>query len=176
MISQDLCGAWCLVGTVSTRSQIALINGQPDPRGIEQWLKGVDDRLIETATETSGLLLSISPEASFTEQLTGKPTVYWFDEEGVLAGEVSPFNGVVVQTQQGAYLKPAEIAKFGRPVEGRYGNVVLRYDDGDTKIADGLRRVGAQLIRTVNVVTDELYLDRVVVVYRPYIQQLPGQH
>ncbi|WP_221645468.1 hypothetical protein, partial [Nostoc sp. UCD120] len=42
----------------------------------------------------------------------------------------------------------------------------LRYDDGDTKIADSIEVQGEQLIRTISVVTDELYLDRVIIVYK----------
>ena len=43
---------------------------------------------------------------------------------------------------------------------------VLRYDDGDTKISDGLRLKEGRLLRMVNVVTDELYTDRQLVAYQ----------
>ena len=44
--------------------------------------------------------------------------------------------------------------------------VALRYDDGYTMIAEWLERSDNRLVRTVNVVTDELYLDRIVMVYQ----------
>ena len=47
----------------------------------------------------------------------------------------------------------------------RHGHALLRYDDGDTRISDGLRLQGTRLLRTMNVVTDELYTDRQLFAY-----------
>jgi hypothetical protein len=159
-------GEWCLVASGSVNSEIAFINDEePDPNGVSDWLNGIDDTLVDTATATSGLTLSIASDGTFAEHVSGKPEVDWFDAEGILQAEVSPFNGVVVGSDQAVYLRPINIATWASPVEGRYGRAVLRYDDGDTKISDRIRALGDRLIRTVNVVTDELYLDRVVIVY-----------
>jgi hypothetical protein len=131
---------------------------------VSDWLNGFDASLVATAKATSGMTLSIAADGTFTERVSGKPDVYWFDEEGVLA-DVTPFDGLIVHNVQGSYLRPLNIAKWAIPVDGRYGLAVLRYDDGDTKISDCVRSSDGRLIRTINVVTDELYLDRIVIVY-----------
>lgn len=167
MAYQNIEGEWHLIASASITSEVQFVNDeQPDPNGVANWLNGFDDSLLESAKQTSGLVLSITPDGSFTERVTGKPEVYWFDVEGVFANEVTPFDGVTVKNEQGAYLKPVAVAKWAVAVEGRYGKCVLRYDDGDTKITDNLRIVEAHLIRTVNIVTDELYLDRVLIRYK----------
>jgi hypothetical protein len=163
---EGVSGEWHLVASTSTRSEIAFDGDEPDPQGVSNWLNGSDNALAESAAETSGMVLSISPDGSFTEKVTGEPQVYWFDEEGVLAQGVSPFDGVIAWAADRAYLKPRAIANWAIPEEGRYAPALLRYDDGDTKIADQLRFEGHQLVRTVNVVTDELYLDRIVIIYQ----------
>lgn len=167
MAYQSLEGEWQLVSSASITSEISFINeDEPDPNGVANWLNGFDDNLLESAKLSSGLVLTIKSDGSFTEVVTGKPEVHWFDVEGVLADEVTPFNGVITSNEKGSYLKPVVIATWAIPVEGRYGECVLRYDDGDTKIADNLRLIDEHLIRTVNIVTDELYLDRVLVKYK----------
>ena len=167
MAYQNLEGEWQLISSASTRSEISFINeDEPDPNGVTNWLNGLDDSLLESAKQTSGLVLSIKPDGSFTEVVTGKPEIYWFDAEGVLVDEVTPFNGVTVSSEKCTYLKPDAIAAWAIPVDGLYGESVLRYDDSDTKIADNLRLVDGHLVRTVNVVTDELYLDRVLIKYK----------
>jgi hypothetical protein len=166
MALESIQGEWRLVASGSVNSQIAFINGEePDPNGVSDWLNGIDDTLLDTAKATSGLTLSIASDGTFAEHISGNPEVYWFDVEGVLQAEVSPFNGVIVGSDQEVYLRPINIAKWASPVERQYGRAVLRYDDGDTKISDRVRTLGDRLIRTVNVVTDELYLDRVLIVY-----------
>ncbi|MDE0854959.1 MAG: hypothetical protein OSA97_11125 [Nevskia sp.] len=167
MTQGELKGDWSLIAACSVRSEIPFINDEePDPSGVFNWLNGFDDELVANAKPTSGLTMTIKPDGQFVERLSGTPAVYWFDEEGVLQEEVTPFSGMVVDTEQASYLCPASIPKWATPVSGRYGTAVLRYDDGDTKISDAVRRIGHQLVRTVNVVTDELYLDRVVILYQ----------
>lgn len=165
MASEEVQGEWRLVRSASIKSEIEFVNDEPHPNGVSDWLNGFDESLVDRASPTSGLTLSISPKGSFTERLSGKPNVYWFDNEGVLQTEVAPFDGVVVGCGQEAYLRPAEIAKWATPEDGEYGRALLRYDDGDTKIADRIRTMGDRLVRVVNIVTDDLYLDRVVIVY-----------
>src|SRR5262245_59393032 len=159
-------GEWHLVASASIKTEVSFINGEPDPDGVANWLNGFDDQLIENAKPTSGLVLSINPDGSFTERVSGNPEVYWFDTEGILTDEVMPFNGTTFKSELGAYIRPLSIPRWATPVEGRYGKCVLRHDDGDTKITDNLRVIDEHLIRTVNVVTDELYLDRIVIKYK----------
>jgi hypothetical protein len=160
----EFLGQWDLVGSVAINSEIAFIDGEPDPNGVANWLNGFDASLQDQIKPTAGLRLEIRPDARFTEQMSGQPAVYWFDEEGVLT-DVAPFDGHLVETDQGLYLRPDEISEWAMPTEGEYGQAVLRLDDGDTKISDNLRLNNGYLLRTVNVVTDELYLDRILIVY-----------
>jgi hypothetical protein len=159
-------GTWILVASGSSRSEVEFLdNDEPDPHGVSKWLNGFDDGLIKEAKATSGLTLTVESDGTFAERAEGAPKVDWFDEEGVLQAQVTPFDGVIVTTADVSFLRPVEIASWALPVEGRYGTSVLRYDDGDTKISDGIRVIDGRLIRTVNVATDDLYLDRVVIVY-----------
>jgi len=63
------------------------------------------------------------------------------------------FGGIVREDNGRGYLLTAATA-------GR-----LRLDDGDTRICDSARVVGGRLVRTICVITDECYGDRVVLVY-----------
>ncbi len=162
-----LIGTWTLIAAAETDAEVDLIGEDSDPEGINDWLNGTDDGLVDEAEPTSGLTLAIAADGSFTERLTGTPDVAWYDEEGVLQDAAEPFDGRMVDTGAGGYLRPDEIASWAIPAEGRHGAAVLRYDDGDTKIADGVARRGDHLVRTVNIVTDELYLTRVVMLYAP---------
>jgi len=172
----EICGEWHLAASASETSELhgdgdGGGDPDPDPDGVARWLSGFDDALLAGATDTAGLVLTVLAGGTFTERVTGRPPVVqpWFDVDGVLADEVQPFDGSFVDTGETAWLKPRgvrSVQEFGRPAEGRWAPAVLRYDDGDTRIADSLRLVGTDLVRTVNVVTDDLYLDRVVLVYR----------
>jgi hypothetical protein len=158
-------GPWRLVGTAQAEGQASLIGDDSDPAEIDAWLNGDGADLIARLGPASGLALVLLDDGTFSERVTGAPALAWFDREGVLSDDVTPFDGMMIEAGQRAYLRPGEMPSWARPVEGRHGPAVLRYDDGDTKIADGLAIVGAQLLRTVNVVTDELYFTRVVMVY-----------
>ena len=171
MVRREICGEWHLAASTSVVSELdspADDESGADSDDVARWLNGGDGGIAAAAPETAGLLLTITHAGSFTERVTGRPGVdLWFDAGGMLTdGVSSPFDGSVVDNGQVAWLRPRGLPPFARPVQGRYAPAVLRYDDGDTRIADGLRVVGADLVRTVNVVTDELYLDRVVLVYR----------
>lgn len=160
----DIAGTWDLVGVAQAESSAGLIGEETDPADVNAWLNGHDDMLLPGAGTASGLRFRIE-NAVFHEELTGSPSVPWFDAEGVLAEEVVPFNGRLIHSADGLYLRPADSPSWAMQADGRHGPAVLRYDDGDTKIADSLRIVGTQLVRTVNVVTDELYLNRIVLIY-----------
>lgn len=167
--AEMLLGEWHLAAATSATAELEVVDDKPDPDAVAGWLNGFDGASLAAAQKTSGLVLTITAAGSFTERVTGKPAVQqWFDVEGMLTDEVAPFDGAVVvgTGQEVAWLRPRGVPDFARPVEGRHGSAVLRYDDRDTQIADGLRIVGTNLVRTVNVVTDEQYLDRIVLVYR----------
>ncbi len=60
---------------------------------------------------------------------------------------------------------PNGVSDWSRHALNRHGQALLRSDDGDTKISDGLGLRGTRLLRTMNVVTDELYVNRQLLAY-----------
>ena len=158
-------GTWLLTGSISINSEIKFVGDEPEPNGVENWLNGSSNELIERVKPTEGLTLTISSDGKFFEERTGNPKIYWFDCEGVLESEVIPFNGHLSFYDSKAFLLLDELVSWAIPTN-EVNKKKLRYDDGDTKIADSIEVLGEQLIRTVSVVTDELYLDRVIIVYK----------
>ena len=82
-----------------------------------------------------------------------------------MQSEVTPFQGYLSFHKTSIYFLPINLPSWAMPVD-RESSIKLRYDDGDTKISDCIERQNERLIRTVSVVTDELYLDRVIIVYQ----------
>ncbi|VEP12200.1 conserved hypothetical protein [Hyella patelloides LEGE 07179] len=159
-----LVGTWLLIGSTSTKSEVEFINKQPDPSGVSKWLDGKSHELIEQIELTEGLTLTITPDGKFTEEKTGNPQMQWFDSEGVCS-DVIPFDGKLNFYKSNFYLIADNIPSWATPIN-KSSRKKLRYNDGDTKISDSLEIVKELLIRTVNVVTDELYLDRVIIAYK----------
>ncbi|WGV26167.1 hypothetical protein [Halotia branconii] len=160
-----LIGTWLLTGSISIKSEIKFIGDELDANGVENWLNSNSNNLIAQVEATQGLTLTISSDGKFSEERTGAPKVYWFDFEGVLQSEVIPFNGHLSFYDSKAFLLLDELVSWAVPSD-KVNKKKLRYDDGDTKIADSIEVQGEQLIRTISVVTDELYLDRVIIVYK----------
>ena len=160
-----LVGRWSVVGSASVNGEIPFVGDDPDPDGVSGWLNGTGEELEGSIASTSGLELEVSQDGLFSEHLTGQPKIEWFDVEGVLCDGVVPSNGALVEGEMLVYLQPNGIPSWSVHKKKRYGKALLRYDDGDTKICDCLRLKGDRLIRTVNVVTDELYTNRVLMAY-----------
>jgi len=160
---ETIIGTWVLIGSISINNEIAFIGEEPDLDGVKNWLNESGKELIEDVKGTEGLKLVIAPDGKFKEIREGNPDVYWFSSEGVLEDEVMPFNGTVKNNEYGYFLIPKEVPTWATP-KIEYG-VILRYDDGDTKISDQIFQHEGNLVRTINVVTDEAYLDRIVIVY-----------
>ncbi|MCE2595823.1 hypothetical protein K6Y31_13505 [Motilimonas cestriensis] len=161
----SLVGSWVLIGSVAINSEVAFIGEDTDPNGVGNWLNGRAGELVGQIKTVNGLTLTIADNGAFTEVKTGKLSITWYDQEGVLESEVEPFNGTLVLKGEGAFLVAEAIPNWAQPTANDYG-VALRYDDGDTIIAEWLECIDNRLVRTVNVVTDELYLDRIVMVYQ----------
>jgi hypothetical protein len=149
-------GTWILSGTFALNSEIPIIGDEPKPNGVEEWLEGNSLETLAQLTPADGLKLTISSDGTFTEERVGAPQITWYDSEGVLESNVNPFNGAIQEAEGKFYLIADDIEPTGN----------LRYDDGDTKIADSLTVIDGDLIRTVSVVTDELYLDRILLRYK----------
>jgi hypothetical protein len=160
-----LIGTWLLTGSISLNSDIKFIGDEPDPNGVENWLNGNSNNLIAQVEATEANSLTISSDGKFFEERTGEPKVYWYDREGVLSSEVIPFNGHLSFYDSKAFLLVDDLVSWAVPSD-EVNKKKLRYDDGDTKIADSIEVQGSQLIRTISVVTDELYLDRAIIVYK----------
>lgn len=160
---EDLVGTWNLIGSLSISSEIQLTGEDSSTQSVNEWLRGKSDELVDSLESTQGLILTILADGRFVEEKTGNPNVPWYDQEGVLQSEVTPFHGYLRVDPAGAHLMPDDVPSWATP-EQKSG-LTLRYDDGDTKISDRIERRDDRLIRTVSVVTDELYLDRTLMVY-----------
>ncbi|MEM8781056.1 MAG: hypothetical protein AAGF26_19800 [Cyanobacteria bacterium P01_G01_bin.49] len=153
-------GTWLLMGSISIKSELEFIGETPAPNSVQNWLSGQSDQLLDTIEPTEGLVLTIDPDGKFQEEKTGNPKIQWFDCEGVLATEVKPFGGCLKFFKSKVYLMADECPSWAKARDGK-----LRYNDGDTKICDSIEVKNNRLIRTISVVTDDMYFDRVVVVY-----------
>lgn len=103
--------------------------------------------------EVRGSTLTIGLDGSFSQAGECDRPVLTYDEHGIQVSGMAGFGGVVREDNGRGYLLTAATA-------GR-----LRLDDGDTRICDSARVVGGRLVRTICVITDECYGDRVVLVY-----------
>lgn len=165
MRNDEIIGEWRLVGFTQATGEAKLIGEESDQADIDAWLNGSGEDLAGLAEPAEGLSLTIGEDLTLSEQRHGSPRVTWFDAEAVLVEEVVPIDGPLLGDGAVRYLRPDSIASWAVPVEGRHGAAVLRYDDGDTKIVDAFSLSGERLVRTVNVVTDELYFNRAVLLY-----------
>ncbi len=151
-------GKWVLIGSFSIKSELQFIGRKPDSNGVKNWLNNPMSQVLKRVKSTEGLTLIINPDGTFQEQKTGNPKVEWFDCEGVLCAEVKPFNGYINVLESKPYLMTDQCPSWAKDKK-------LRYNDGDTKICDTVHLDNEQLIRVVSIVTDDMYFDKVVLVY-----------
>jgi hypothetical protein len=117
----------------------------------------------DDAGEVRGSILAIGADGSFSQGGHCDRPILTYDEEGVQVAAVPSFGGVVREDGERGYLLGSEArGSASRNDPGR-----LRWDDGDTRVCDSVRVLNGRLIRTICVVTDECYGDRVVLVYEP---------
>lgn len=167
MVIETFVGTWHLTASTTINSEISFVGEEPDPNGVNNWLKGNGQELIEKAETTSGLSLKISSNGSFIEEKNADTKVDRFDGEGVLSLDAFTLTGTLKSNSYGVFLEQSSIpswANSSTSAPEKY-DAFVRFDDGDTKISDSIEIQGNTLIRTVNVVTDELYLMRVVYLY-----------
>lgn len=158
-------GTWLLTAAISTNGAIPIVDGETEEGAVDAWLYGSSHDMLGQTTPAHGLTLSIAADGSFAEEKTSTPALTWFDSEGVLDARVTPFDGVIHTEGSIGYLLLREPISWATPSDPLRATRV-RYDDGDMIICDKLELVGEALVRTMSVVTDELYLDRTVLVYR----------
>lgn len=157
-------GVWLLTAATATNDEVDL-DGLPAEDQIDEWLYSTGYDLIDEAEPIAGLKLTIHADSTFTEEKTGLLNLPWYDREGVLDEAVTPFSGIVKIEGNVMYLHLDEPISWASP-EDAIREVRVRYDDGDTIICDRIQIVSHQLVRTMSVGTDELYLDKVLLVYQ----------
>lgn len=157
-------GTWLLAAAISINSEVDLTE-TATAGGIDAWLYGSSNHLLNQAQPLEGLKLTIGADATFAEVKTHALNLAWYDREGVLDEQVTPFDGIVTIEGNLMYLHP-EAPIAGALSEAEVRNARVRYDDGDTIICDQIERVNDMLVRTMSVVTDELYLDRTILIYQ----------
>ena len=157
-------GVWLLTAAIAIDDEVDL-EGLPAEDQIDEWLYSAGYDLINEAELIAGLKLTIHADDTFTEEKTGLLNLPWYDREGVLDEAVTPFSGLLKTEENLMYLHPDEPTSWAIP-EDTIREIRVRYDDGDTIICDRIEIVNNQLIRTMSVVTDELYLDKVLLIYQ----------
>lgn len=108
-------------------------------------------------SEVWGSTLSVDANGDFSQSGECDRPILTYDEQGVQVSGVANFGGVIRDDSGRGYLLVGAVAGIST---GR-----LRCDDGDTRVCDSARVVGRRLVRTICVITDECYGDRVVLVY-----------
>ncbi len=115
----------------------------------------------DDAGEVQGSILAISADSGFSQFGQCDRPVLTYDEEGVQVTGVAEFGGIVREDGGRGYLLRREV----QSPAAQNASTRLRCDDGDTRVCDSARVLGGRLVRTICVVTDECYGDRVVLVY-----------
>jgi hypothetical protein len=166
-MNAELVGTWILAKSISTTAEILYEEEFPDrdaSKEIDDWLYGNCYNLRDNAEVTTGLNLKIDANGAFSEENVGIPQISWFDEEGVLDEKVSTFSGIVKIEDRSAYFHLKNPKSWIIPnSDVRW--IRVRYDDGDTIICDKIEIIDKSLVRTISVVTDELYLNRTMLIY-----------
>lgn len=162
-LMNNFIGTWLLTGTFSENGQFEILEDIEEYRRIyEAWLIAEDYTNLDKLLNVEGLQLTINENGTFTESKIGNPQIEWFDAEGILEADVTPFDGLYKIFDNRAFLTVEDLSSWATSADPDQ----IRLDDGDTKICDSLRIVGENLIRTVSVITDELYTTRVIFSYQ----------
>ncbi len=171
-MNPDVVGIWQLVAAISIDCEIPIMDIPAHTSAIDAWLYGNSHQLIRQAPLNYGLSLQINVDATFTETGTNTLSFTWFDAEGVLTEPAIPFDGVINLDGDDLYFHATLSDGYTDPVRGHR----VRYDDGDTIVCDRAKLVQHRLVRTMSVVTDELYGDRSILIYQKMNQPItvPG--
>lgn len=153
-------GHWQLVGYGYINDELSLIDGEPGNDEIRSWLKG-SEGFPQDVTAATGLGF-LTDGSKFSETASAFSNLM-FDREGVQVNDYQPMSGRLHFAGDVGFILPDGVPDFALPkIEN---DIASRYSDGDTVVCDSLRRVGNDLIRQISAITDELYLDRMVLVY-----------
>ena len=157
----EFSGDWELVGYAYINDELPLVDGEPRGIDSQSWLLGSLEPP-QNASDRSGLRLIISG-SRFSEAVAEFPELM-FDIEGIQVNDYRPMTGNIHSIENLGFLLPDGVPEYAAPPVN--SAVASRYADGDTIVCDTIRRSGNDILRQVSVITDELYIDRVVLVYR----------
>lgn len=168
----ELVGTWELIGTVSwthDAEDIARITTEGGrERVTRQWLRGERMEDAPPVRPVEGLRLDINNEAVLTEELTvADVRCEWFDAEGLLRPQATPFSGVVV-VENGVGHVMADDPDDETDEGARPGGMFLRVDNGATELTDRLSTNATGMTRIMSAVTEGEHLNRTVLYYRRF--------
>lgn len=160
-------GEWVLYAYAHLNSDLLGDKDEVDANDIQKWLLGAGSDLVGQQETMTGSILKISQSGYISETAGSRAKVHWFDEEGVLENYdvISPYKGILVENDYGMFTRPESIASWAVPDQNAY-QALLRYDDYDTQISERIDVENLELVRTLNAVTDGVYVDRIVMYYR----------
>lgn len=157
----EFSGIWELVGYAHINGELSLVNGEPSNAESQSGLIGTSG-LHHVTSEMHGLRIVIDG-GSFSESAMEFSDLM-FDIEGIQVNDYQPMSGKVLVIGQVGFLMPEGVPDYAsRPIENE---LATRYADGDTMVCDTIRSTENNLLRQVSVITDELYTDRIVLLYR----------
>ena len=157
----DFNGHWHLVGYRHFNDELPLTDSETGADDIHSWLLGSDNIVRDVPTAT-GLKIQIDGN-TFSEAVKSFDDLM-FDIEGIQVNDYQPMAGTIHFVADIGFVRPDGVPDYASPQIKT--DLAARYSDGDTIVGDTLRRAGDNLIRQISVVTDELYVDRIVLVYR----------
>ena len=163
-MNSAIIGTWSLVSASDVENGQLPVEGW-QPGDVSEWLYNDEgDEPIGKVEPQSGLTLRIGADGTFAEIKTGEPRFLCYDRDGVQEDSIIPFDGIVKYEGASGYLlleEPSEEAISLDPLRA----FRARCDDGDTIICDKVRLRNDLLVRTVSVVTDELYTERMLFIF-----------
>lgn len=161
MALQDFVGDWTLSGATHVTGQLEFVGDTTTPGAHDAWLRGTGATELAALGPASGLTLTVSDDATFTE--TGESAVTLFDSGGVEISGDAPYPGRLAATSSGICVF-ADTSTIPAAVIDVPDPSILRVSD-DVNIAERFEIMAGRLVRTTNVVTDGIYTARVVLVY-----------
>ncbi len=155
-------GQWLLCATAETVFDVTLDSisfaSKFDHIGVSADLSAMD------LTSTNGMIVRIFADGQFSQCFSDCPVLDWYDQEGVLDHPVNAFDGWTFCDHDRIYFNTNEKPEWSHK-HSDADPKRCRYDDGDTTICDFAELVDGRLLRTLNVMTDDSYVNRVAMLY-----------
>ena len=159
-------GSWNLYGYKIIYKQLVEETTTLRKDKVKNWLLEEATFLDQDIKLVSGSRLIIKNNGFFEEESKERIKFHWYDDEGILQQYISPFSGNYYHHDSRLYLFSNKKLGNWQKSKEEWAKMKVRYDDGDTKICDFLKLNDNYLVRTVNAITDELYFDRLSILYK----------